>query len=397
MPTYDVCIVGAGIVGLATVYEYHRRNPDKKIVILEKESGVATHQTGHNSGVIHSGIYYKPESLKAKNCRDGVRRLLAFCDTHDIPYDLCGKLIIATDEEELPRLQKLYERGIANDVPELRLIDRDEIREYEPHATGLKAILSPSTGIIDFSMVADVLYKEIIDSGGKFRLNHTVTNIRYDSHQNAMVVETDKNPVFAHQIVNCGGLYSDRLAKMTETDPGVKIIPFRGEYYTLASESSHLVHNLIYPVPDPRFPFLGVHFTRGMDGKIEAGPNAVLAWAREGYRKRDVNPGDIADYLLYTGFWSMARQYWQMGVMEIWRSHVKTAFVKSLQRLVPEITGDDLRPGGAGVRAQALKKNGSLIDDFYIIQHPGIIHVLNAPSPAATSAFAIGNYITNLL
>ncbi|MFQ6614553.1 MAG: L-2-hydroxyglutarate oxidase [Fidelibacterota bacterium] len=386
-----IVIIGGGIVGLATGLQLRNSHPDIKLTILEKEPDLARHQTGHNSGVIHSGIYYRPGSLKARNCREGVRLLIEFCDREKIPYEMCGKVIVATSEEEVSRLEALYERGRANQVPELRLISPEELKEMEPHTVGVKALVSPQTGIVDYTAVARTMAQVIESSGGVIRRSAPVTGLRRDG--SGFTVETAAGDFYADRVINCAGLYADRIPALAGQDRPLRIIPFRGEYYTLAEQSRGLVRNLIYPVPDPAFPFLGVHFTRGIDGEVEAGPNAVLALAREGYRKSDFRLSEVWDYLSYGGFWHLAWKYWRVGISEQYRSLLKPVFVRSLQKLIPEITADDLAPGGAGVRAQALEPDGSLTDDFRIVRQGNLIHVLNAPSPAATSSLAIGRRI----
>ena len=391
---YDVAIIGGGILGLSTAYEFLKKNPSKRLLVIEKESKAAAHQTGNNSGVIHSGIYYKPNSLKAKNCRLGIKKLLQFCDKYGIKYNLCGKLIVANNEGEIPFLMELYDRGIRNDVPNIKLLDKDKIRELEPHTIGIKGIHSPSTGIIDYQDVCNVCVNIIEQNGCKIQLNSKVIGIIQDN--DGIVIETTQGNFHSKSVVNCAGLYSDRIAKMTETNLGIKIIPFRGEYYKLKTNRAHLVKNLIYPVPNPEFPFLGVHFTRKIDGTVEAGPNAVLAFAREGYAKTDINFKDLFDVFGYPAFWKLGKRYWKVGTAEILRSYLKVLFVKALRKLIPEIKSNDLIPGGSGVRAQALTKNGKILDDFHIIRNNNITHVLNAPSPAATSAFAIAEYIISV-
>ena len=391
---YDVAIIGGGIVGLATAYEYLDKNFAKKLIVIEKESEVAVHQTGNNSGVIHSGIYYKPGSLKAKNCRRGVKKLLHFCDKYGIKYDLCGKLIVANNESEIPSLMELYNRGIRNGIPNIKLLDKDEIRELEPHTVGIKGIHSPSTGIIDYKDVCNVCVNIIEQNGGKIQLNSKVIDIIRDN--GGIVIETTQGNFRSKSVINCAGLYSDRIAMMTKISLGIKIIPFRGEYYKLKPDRVHLVENLIYPVPNPEFPFLGVHFTKKIDGTVEAGPNAVLAFAREGYTKTDINFKDLFDMFVYPAFWKLGKKYWKIGTTEMLRSYLKVLFVNALRKLIPEIESNDLIPGGSGVRAQALTKDGRLLDDFYLIRDKHITHVLNAPSPAATSAFAIAEHIVSV-
>ncbi len=391
---YDVAIIGGGIVGLATAYKFLERNPSKKLIIIEKESKVAVHQTGNNSGVIHSGIYYNPGSLKANNCRRGVNKLIQFCDKYGIKYDLCGKLIVANNECEISRLMELYNRGIKNGVPNIKLLDKDDIKDLEPHTIGIKGIHSPSTGIIDYKDVCNVCANIIEQNGGKIQLNSKVIDIIRDN--DGILIETTQGNFRSKSVINCAGLYSDRIAKMTEANLGIKIIPFRGEYYKLKTDRTHLVKNLIYPVPNPEFPFLGVHFTRKIDGTVEAGPNAVLAFSREGYAKTDINFRDLKDVFGYPAFWKLGKWYWKIGTTEMLRSYLKVLFVKALKTLIPEIEINDLIPGGSGVRAQALTKNGKLLDDFHIIRDKNITHVLNAPSPAATSAFAIAEHIVSV-
>ncbi|MBC8401674.1 MAG: L-2-hydroxyglutarate oxidase [Candidatus Marinimicrobia bacterium] len=391
---YNITIVGAGIVGLATGIKLLEQQPDLKLLIIDKEASLAAHQTGHNSGVIHSGIYYKPGSLKARNCREGFDKLLEFARQNSIPYELCGKVIVATSDEELPRLKDLYERGQANGVPGLEMIGPERLAELEPHAAGVQALYSPSTGIIDFSTVAEAYGTVITNTGGEIILNSKVTGIKINPDE--CIIETMTGDYKTQKIINCAGLYCDKIAALGDTKPDLKIIPFRGEYYCIKPTSHYLVKNLIYPVPDPSFPFLGAHYTRGIDGKVEAGPNAVLAFAREGYRKNDFNLTELLEILTYPAFWGMAGKFWKMGMGEIYRSCFKPAFVKALQRLIPEITSSDLEPGGAGVRAQALYGDGRLSDDFAITQSERMINVLNAPSPAATASLAIGESIANI-
>jgi len=391
---YDVAIIGGGIVGLATAYEYLKKYPSNKLIVFEKESKVAAHQTGNNSGVIHSGIYYKPGSLKANNCRLGVSKLLQFCDKYGIKYDLCGKLIVANSESEIPSLMELYNRGIINGVPNIKLLNENEIRNLEPYTIGIKGIHSPSTGIIDYKDVCNVSANIIEQNGGKIQLNSKVNDIIHDN--DGIIIETTQGNFHSKSIINCAGLYCDRIAKMNDTNLGIKIIPFRGEYYKLIPPKAYLVKNLIYPVPNPDFPFLGVHFTRKIDGTIEAGPNAVLAFAREGYTKTDINFKDLIDIFGYPAFWKLGKRYWKIGTAEMLRSYLKVLFVKALKKIIPEIESKDLIPGGSGVRAQALTIDGKLLDDFHIIRNDNITHILNAPSPAATSAFAIAEHVISV-
>jgi L-2-hydroxyglutarate oxidase LhgO len=391
---FDVAVVGGGIVGLATAWALLAGHPSLRLVILEKEARLASHQTGHNSGVIHSGIYYKPGSHKARLCVEGARLMKEFCAEHGIRVDPIGKVIVATSEAELPRLQTLFERGTANGVQGLSLIDGSRLREIEPHAAALRAIHSPTTSIVDYGDVAQALARGLLTRGTVIRTGARVSAI----HRNGdgFDLSTASGPVGARWLVNCAGLYSDVVARLAGARPGVRIIPFRGEYYMIRPERHDLVRGLIYPVPDPEFPFLGVHFTRTVHGEVEAGPNAVLAFAREGYRLGRIHPRELLGTLGYRGFWSMARRYWRTGSYEMYRSLSKAAFVEALRRLLPEIGPADITPGGAGVRAQAVAEDGSLVDDFRIVQSPGAVHVLNAPSPAATASLAIGRHIAGL-
>ena len=390
---FDITIVGAGIVGLATAMELIKRRPNLRIVVLEKESEVAAHQTGHNSGVIHAGLYYKPGSLKAKMSVDGARRMIQFCRRHELPHDLCGKVVVATNEEEVPRLEELFRRGTANGVPGLTRLSQEEIKEHEPHTWGIAGIWSPNTGIVDYLAVTRKYAEIFVSAGGELRLNTEVTGIL--AFGEGLVVETTTNPVHTGNLINCGGLQSDIIAKMMGNTRGLRIVPFRGEYYELTPQSQKLVRGLIYPVPDPRFPFLGVHFTKKIHGSVEAGPNAVPAFAREGYKKSDIDFGYLLGLATFPGFWSMAAKYWRMGFGEMYRSYNKSAFVKALQALLPELGMNDVKPGGAGVRAQAMDRKGNLLDDFSIIETPNSIHVLNAPSPAATASLVIGEAIAD--
>ena len=392
--TFDVAVVGGGIVGLATAAALTAGRPELRLVILEKEARLASHQTGHNSGVIHSGIYYRPGSHKARLCVEGARLMKAFCAEHGIRVDPIGKVIVATSESELPRLSALYERGAANGVAGLALIDRDRLREIEPHARAIRAIHSPTTSIVDYGEVAQALARDLLAQGIVIRTGARVTAI--EAAGDGFDLTTGSGPIRARHLVNCAGLYSDVVARMTGARPGVRIVPFRGEYFMVRPERHDLVRGLIYPVPDPQFPFLGVHFTRTVHGEVEAGPNAVLAFAREGYRLGRVHPRELAGTLGYRGFWAMARRYWRTGSYEMYRSLSKAAFVRALQRLVPEIRAADVIPGGAGVRAQAVAADGSLVDDFRIARSKGAIHVLNAPSPAATASLAIGRHVAGL-
>ena len=389
----DVIIIGGGIVGLATAYKLLEQKPELKLRILEKEKSIGLHQSGHNSGVIHSGIYYKPGSVKAKNCRRGVEELLLFCDKFNVQYDLCGKVIVAVNLEEVNRLDALYKRGLENGISDVRIIDSQELKDLEPHATGIKAIHVPSMGIINYTSVVDELAKQIIKRGGEIKTKATVKGFVRKAGE--CIVNTQMCDYPTELVINCAGLYSDKIAQLAGENSSISIIPFRGEYYVLKPESRHLVNSLIYPVPDPRFPFLGVHFTRRIDGSVEAGPNAVLATAREGYRRRDFNFQETWELLTNPGVWKIGRNYWKTGMGEYTRSLFKPLFVKALQYLVPAIQGSDLVPGGSGVRAQAMDETGKLLDDFCIVQSERFIHVLNAPSPAATASFAIGSTIAD--
>lgn len=389
---YDIIVVGGGIVGLATAYQLLNQKSNLKILILEKESTIAKHQTGNNSGVIHSGIYYKPGSLKAKNCREGYEQLIRFCNEENIKYELCGKLIVATDEKELQSLDNLYQRGIQNGLVEIKKLSSRELKEYEPYVNGVAGILVPYTGIIDFKEVAKALLKKIQERNGEIRFSEEVIDVK--EKESSISILTKNNSYQTKFLVTCAGLFSDRLARLTNKNLPLRIIPFRGEYYKIKDEKKYLVKNLIYPVPDSNFPFLGVHFTRMIDGKLEAGPNAVLAFKREGYTKFDLNAKDFYEIFSWKGFRTVMKKYWKVGLGEFYRSFSKRAFTNALKKLVPEIEEEDLIPGGAGVRAQACDDKGNLIDDFYFVEEKRILHVCNAPSPAATASLAIGNYIT---
>jgi len=390
---YEIAIVGGGIVGLGTALALTERYPACSVVIVEKEPELASHQTGHNSGVIHAGIYYKPGSYKAKLCVSGVRLLTEFCEANGVLYERCGKVIVATSEDQLSRLQDLFERGTANGIPGLELIGPERVRELEPHAKAVRAILSPNTAIVDYKQVAKAMAARIAERGGRIVSSTRVHAIRRSD--GFLYLETGRDTICTRNLINCAGLYSDEVARLMGMRPDVQIIPFRGEYYTLRPEC-RLVRGLVYPVPNPEFPFLGVHFTKRIQGEYEAGPNAVLAFAREGYRFTQARWRDIFQMFTFTGFWAMAAKYWQMEVYEIYRSLSRAAFLRALQELVPELADKDLAPGGSGVRAQAVTRNGSLVDDFQILEAPNAIHVLNAPSPAATASIAIGRHIANL-
>lgn len=391
--TFDVAVVGGGIVGMATAMAVLVRRR-VSLVVLEKEDHVAAHQTGNNSGVIHSGLYYKPGSLKARNCTVGREALYRFCAEHGIVAERCGKVVVATVEEQLPVLEELRRRGEANGLTGLRRLRSEEIKEIEPHAAGIAGLLVPQTGIVDYVKVTEAYADEVGRGGGAVLLGACVHRIVREG--GGMVLETGKGEVRCRHLVNCAGLQSDRVARMAGVEPGVRIVPFRGEYYELVPGRRHLVRNLIYPVPDPEFPFLGVHFTRKVEGGVEAGPNAVLAFKREGYTRWSFSPRDLLDAISYGGFWRMAGGYWRMGFGELWRSWNKGAFVRALQALMPEIGAADLVRGGTGVRAQALDPDGKLVDDFRIVESERQIHVLNAPSPAATASLSIGEAIADL-
>ena len=388
-----VAIIGGGIVGLATAYQLLLRFPSTQLLLLEKESGPGRHQTGNNSGVLHCGLYYKPGSAKARLAVQGIRRMVDFCAQHSVPYELCGKIVVATEEEEIPRLHSLFERGTANGLTGLQLLGREEIREFEPHAAGRAGIRVPQEGIVDFPAVAEALVGEIRARGGEIRFSSEITQLK---EANGWRIHTTSGDYEAGFLINCAGLHCDRLSKMAGNHDQTQIVPFRGEYFKLKPERQHLVQNLIYPVPDPKFPFLGVHFTRLIHGGVEAGPNAVLAFAREGYRNTDFNLRDLVETLTYRGFWKFLLRYPSMCWEEFKRSFSKALFCRSLQRLVPEIQIDDLIQGGAGVRAQALLPSGELLQDFYFVRQARALHVLNAPSPAATASLTIADEVVDM-
>ena len=389
---YDIAIIGGGIVGLATAMALTSKNIS--LVILEAEKNLATHQTGNNSGVIHSGLYYKPGSLKALNCVKGRDKLYNFCQENNIPYEKCGKVVIASNENEINYLDELERRGKANGLQGIRKLSAEEIKEYEPHAVGLMGLLVPETGIVDYVKVTETYGEKVKNSGGVIKTNTRFLGLKF--FKDEIILKTNSEEIKTTYLINCGGLYSDRIARICGVDAGVKIIPFRGEYYKLSQNSCSLVKNLIYPVPDPNFPFLGVHFTRMINGGVEAGPNAVLALKRVGYKKTSFSLNDVLEMFLYKGFWCMSGKYWKMGLREMHRSFSKKLFVNSLQRLIPEISINDIVPGGAGVRAQAVGKNGKLVDDFQFVYNEKTIHVLNAPSPAATASINIGETIAKM-
>ena len=387
----DVAIVGGGIVGLATALQFLQSRPDQTVVVLEKESDVALHQTGRNSGVIHSGLYYKPGSLKASLCLDGYRRLLEFCSEFDIPHEICGKVVIATNEQQLAQLNELERRGTSNGLRNLRRLSISELREREPHCAGIAALEVPQTGIVDYSSVSRAMQSSITRLGGRVLHHHQVTDML--EVEDNVRISTTHGDFCARFAVTCGGLHSDRLARQTIVDIDLRILPFRGEYFMLRESAVPLVRHLIYPVPNPAFPFLGVHFTRMIDGSVECGPNAVLALAREGYDKLTVSPRDILETLTWPGFRRVATRYWRTGLGEYHRSFSKTAFARALQALIPSVTAEDLIPAPSGVRAQACDRHGNLLDDFAIRESARVVHVCNAPSPAATASLAIGNYV----
>ena len=401
--TYDIAVIGGGIVGLSFAMQATEKFPRLRVVVLEKEAGVARHQTGHNSGVIHSGVYYKEGSLKARLCVAGAREMVEFCSRHVIPHEVCGKLIVATDSEEAARLDALLARGVANGLEGLRLLDRAAMLEIEPHIGGVRALHVPSTGITDYALVTAKYAEIAAGSGTEIKIGAGVVGFGRASSGNsgaagnAVVVRTRAGDFSARYVVNCAGLYSDRVARMAGDDPGMMLVPFRGEYYDLAAARQSLVHGLIYPVPDPRYPFLGVHFTRRIHGNVDAGPNAVLAFRREGYRWRDFDLGETMEVLLDAGFQAMARQHWKNGLGEFRRSLRKREFVRSCQRLVPDVRMEDMTPGGSGVRAQAVGADGTLVDDFRFVGRERFLHVLNVPSPAATASLPIGREILKMV
>ncbi len=387
-----IAVIGAGIVGLSTAYKLLQKYPGIQVQIIEKEKDVSMHQTGHNSGVIHSGIYYTPGSLKAKNCRNGYHQLIEFCNQNDIEYELCGKLIVATEETEIPILKNLFERGKQNQLKGLKWLNNSaELKEYEPYVEGIKGIWVPQTGIIDYKKVSKKLKEIILKKGGIFHFEEKVKKIKTGKKP---IIITGKNSFSADYVINCAGLYSDKIAQSTSF-VSYKIIPFRGEYYVLKPGKEFLVKNLIYPVPDPSFPFLGVHFTKKLTGGVEAGPNAVLAFGRESYKKKQIHPTELMETLFYPGFIKVASKYWKEGWQEIKRSYSKKLFTRSLQKLIPQIREEDLVPGGSGIRAQAVDRNGNLIDDFLVIKEKNILHIGNAPSPAATASLSIADYIVS--
>jgi L-2-hydroxyglutarate oxidase LhgO len=390
--SFDVAITGAGIIGLATAMTLLEEFPGLRVAVLEKETMIASHQTGHNSGVIHSGLYYRPGSLKSRLCISGRDELVRFCREHNVEHDICGKVVIATREDELPALAELYRRGSENGVIGLQMLTPEEVKEFEPYAQCIRGMLVPGAGIVDFRKVAEAYADVFCKKGGELFLGAKVKRVK-DLDAKTLRIETGRGVFKSRVLINCAGLYSDRVAKSSGLCPPCRIVPFRGEYYRIKPGRAFLVKNLIYPVPDPRFPFLGVHFTRMIDGRIEAGPNAVLAFAREGYGRTQIAPLELLETLGYAGFWRLVSRYWKTGMGEMMRSFSKSLFARALQDLLPSISKDDLEPGGAGVRAQALGNDGKLLDDFVIQQTEKMIHVLNAPSPAATSSLAIAKHI----
>ena len=389
---YDVTVIGAGIIGLSVAHHLLYEKPGLKVAVLEKESTIASHQTGHNSGVIHSGIYYKPGSSKAINCKNGYNLLLEFCKKQDICYEICGKIIVATNSDEEGKLQDIYDRGVQNGLKGLKILNREELLEKEPNVSGTKGIFVPQAGIVDYKKVAQKLFEISKEKGASYFFNNKVSGIK--KVKEGYKIKTEKKEISTSFLINCAGLYSDKIAKMDGVGLDFKIIPFRGEYYLLKKEKDGLVKNLIYPVPDPSFPFLGVHFTRRINGRVDAGPNAVLAFKREGYSKRNINLKELLESISYSGFIKIALKYWKVGMYEMYRSFSKKAFVTSLQKLISEIKEEDLEVGKSGVRAQLCGKDGSLVDDFLIKHTERAVHIINAPSPAATSSLNIGKEIT---
>jgi L-2-hydroxyglutarate oxidase len=395
MSIKTIGVIGGGIVGLSTCLRLLEKNRNIKVLLFEKEPQVGMHQSTHNSGVLHAGLYYKPGSAKAILAVRGIKQMVEFCRKNDIPHEICGKLVVAVDDEELPRLKELYQRGIANGLSGLKFIEKSEIRKYEPNVNGIAAVHVPEEGIVDYEMVCKRLYEKTLGYGGEVYTNAKVTALSFRNNQ--WEIRTEKGEYSSDYIVNCAGLHCDRVARLAGENPDVRIVPFRGEYYNIRKEKEGIVKNLVYPTPDPKFPFLGVHFTRMIHGGLEAGPNAVLAFSREGYKLSDINLSDLAESLIFPGLWRFLRKYPQMVKRELSISISKSVFCKALQRLVPEITEDDLQKGNSGVRAQALDSEGNLVQDFNIVKRENALHVLNAPSPAATSALAIGEHIVSLL
>ena len=392
---YNVVVIGGGIIGLASALKIKEENPKYNVALIEKEHTIAQHQTGHNSGVVHSGLYYKPGSFKAKNCVDGYNMLLDFCNEEDIPYELCGKIVVATNESQMQALNNLHERGRSNGLGNIKKLQAEELKEYEPHVSGVSGLFVPQTGIIDYRLVADKYAEKFKHFGGEIYSSNKL--MKFTEERGFIHVHTDNQRLTTRLVVNCSGLYSDKIARLSGAKVDYKIVPFRGEYYKIKSGKEHLVKNLVYPVPNSTFPFLGVHFTRHIDGGIEAGPNAVLAFAREGYKKSQVNMKELMGTLFYPGFIRVAYKYWRTGMGEMYRSYSKSAFTRALQELIPAIQKKDLVKGGAGVRAQACDRKGRLIDDFLVVEHDKFINIGNAPSPAATSSLAIGGRVAKMV
>jgi L-2-hydroxyglutarate oxidase len=389
----DIAIIGGGIIGLSTAMHLAQQTR-ASVVVLEAEADVAQHQTGHNSGVIHSGLYYKPGSERARLCAEGREAIYRFCAEHNLPHERCGKLVVAVEERELPALDELHRRGLANGLDGIRRLVGAELKEFEPHVVGVAGLHVPQTGIVDYKLVARKYAELFHQAGGSLRLSARLTGVQQRGGE--LLLQSTQGEVVCKNLINCGGLYSDRVARMCGVDPGVQIVPFRGEYYALIPERRHLVKNLIYPVPDARFPFLGVHFTRTVHGEVDAGPNAVLALRREGYSRWNVSARDLWEMACFGGFWRMAFKYWRTGVGEMYRSFSKASFYRSLKRMIPELQMNDIHPFGTGVRAQAMEPTGGLVDDFRFVQAEHMIHVLNAPSPAATASFSIGRTIADM-
>jgi (S)-2-hydroxyglutarate dehydrogenase len=392
--SYDIVVIGGGIVGTASAMAILKKQR-LSLLLIEAENKLAAHQTGNNSGVIHSGLYYKPGSLKAQNCTEGRELMYRFCEENNIKHERCGKLVVAVTEDEIPRLDDLEKRGIENGLKGLKRLKGKELKDVEPHISGIEGLFVPQTGIVDYNQVTETYAQEIKEMGGKIELNCKFRSLK--NRDSELILETSSGKIKTKFVVNCGGLYSDRIAKVCRVNPEIQIVPFRGEYYRLKKEKEYLVKNLVYPVPDPQFPFLGVHFTRMINGGVEAGPNAVLAFKREGYSIKDFSLKDVTQLFFYSGFWKMAVKYYKMGFSEYYRSLSKNAFVKALQKLIPAITQSDVIRNGAGVRAQALYPNGKLIDDFYIAEAENMVHILNAPSPAATASISIGEKISGIV
>jgi len=392
--SFDIIVIGGGIIGTATALSINN-NSNLNILLIEAEKHLALHQTGNNSGVIHSGLYYKPGSLKAKNCTEGRELLYKFCDENDIEYIRCGKIVVANNDLELSAMDALFNRGFANGLKGIKKLSADEIKVYEPHVKGISGLFVPQTGIVDYTKVTNAYAKIFLENDGVIETNCKFLSLKIINRE--LILVTTKGEFKTKFLVNCGGLHSDQIAKLCGVKPELQIVPFRGEYFKIKKEKEYLVKNLIYPVPDPQFPFLGVHFTRMINGGVETGPNAVLAFKREGYSKKDFSLNDVSRMFLYSGFWKMALKYYRMGFGEFYRSFSKKSFVKALQKLVPEIQLDDLEPGGAGVRAQALEPDGKLVDDFRIIEDNRMVHVLNAPSPAATASLSIGRTVAKIV